>query len=979
MYNNKLTKAIRLALVLGASTALATPAFSQEVTEEEKSIKKTERISVVGSRIRTDAFANETPIDIISVADAEKQGIKTLGELLRTSTSAGGSSQLTAALSVGFVTNGGTGTESASLRGLGANRTLVLLNGRRAGPAGTRGAVSAFDLNTIPLSAVERVEILKDGASALYGSDAVAGVINIITKKGDDKTITVDISQPMDSGGEDKRINFSYGEEFSEGSFRITADYRKQEKLARGDRDYLECSERLQYNKDGSRADPIDPRTGEAHCSESGYGLWLYGGVSAAYGGSLQAAYDYDGFFAKNGYESLNDANVGFTTPDGWYPVSYNDNYASEGWWDLDHPYLGEETLQPETTTGSIFASGDYNITDDIMLYGEFIHSSRKTKTDAYRQFWTADVGVQSAGNIDGFGGDGAILAVGLTDQFGSEIDVDYTRGVIGATGDIGFWSWDVSYQNSYNDGAYNQQVIYDDAHYMAQANWASGSSCNGEVTEISKGTCVDVDWSDPEFLYGKRSAAQDEFLFGVDKGRTIYKQQTLEGFITGDLYELPAGEIGAAFGVQMQKDEIKDTPGATTLAGNSWGLSGGGITQGDQTTKAIYAEFLIPIIEDVTGFNKVNLTASGRYTDVDTFGSDTTFKVGLSWEIAEGYKVRASRGSSFRSPALYELYLSEQTGFGGQFAIDPCIDYATEYASGNISETVNNNCQADGIPADYVQPGSSATLVTSGGEGRLEAETSIAEGIGFVFNSPEQTYAFSIDYFKIEIDGEIANLGGASIVNRCYASTDFANEPLCDLFERRDGSDANDYGIERVNGGYVNIASQVARGVDYQFSYNDDFDFGSISFSLEHTMQIERSSQLFEDSEYNNLVSENGNPKHNGVARLTYSNDDFYLTWTAQYFDATNDYEYYTSETNERELNGETVTFVDSARWTTYHTLSGGMKFENFDFLVGVANIFDEKPPQMSSSSNVVGNSARYSQYDLIGRRVFANITYNF
>ena len=166
---------------------LATPqVFAQE--EAEDGAEPVEKISIVGSRIRTDAFANDTPIDIISVEDAEQEGLKTLGELLRTSTAAAGSSQITAALTVGYVTDGGTGAETVGLRGLGANRTLILLNGRRAGPAGTRGAVSAFDLNSIPLSAIERVEILKDGASALYGSDAVAGVINIITKKGDDKT-----------------------------------------------------------------------------------------------------------------------------------------------------------------------------------------------------------------------------------------------------------------------------------------------------------------------------------------------------------------------------------------------------------------------------------------------------------------------------------------------------------------------------------------------------------------------------------------------------------------------------------------------------------------------------------------------------------------------------------------------------------------------------------------------------------------------
>lgn len=971
---NRLSQGIIVALGISAA-----PFVSAQDTVE-KDADTVEQISVVGSRIRTDSFANDTPIDIISVADAENQGLKSLGELLRTSTAAAGSNQITAALTVGYVTDGGTGSETVGLRGLGPNRTLILLNGRRAGPAGTRGAVSSFDLNSIPLSAVERIEVLKDGASALYGSDAVAGVINIITKKGDEKTVNVDISQPMESGGEDRRVNISFGEEYAEGSFRVTADYRKVSMLSRGDRDYLNCTERLQFSADGSRNDPIDPRTGDYHCSETGYGLWLYGPVSTdGYGGSLQAAFDYDNFFANNGYESINDANVGFTTPEGWYPVSFTDNYASEGWWDQNHPFLGRETLVPETQNASIYATGEYNLSDDVTIYGEFIHSQRTTKTNGYRQFWTAEVGPQDASVVDGFDGAGSIFPVALTDHFSSEIEVDYTRSVVGAMGDIGFWAWDLSYQYSHNDGTYTQEIIFQDAMEMAQANFANGTTCSGAVTQFSGNTCVDIPWTDPQFLYGNRTPAQEAFLFGEDVGTTTYDQQTLEGFITGDVFTLPAGEVGAAFGFQIQKDEIKDKPGQNTLNGNSWGLSGAGITAGDQLTKAIYAEFKVPLLEGLTGVEKLDLTASGRWNDVNTYGNDTTYKLGLNWTIAEGYSIRASRGTSFRAPALYELYLAEQTGFLQQLALDPCLDYVANFASGDITDTVFENCSAEGIPEDYVQGGSSATSITRGGVGRLEAETSVAEGIGFVFTSPEDTYAFSIDYFNIEIFDEIDNLGGSEIVDRCYDSIDFANEPLCDLFTRRNNTDTNDYGIDIINGGYVNIAYQRVRGVDYQFSYNEEFDWGNVRFTVEHTMQIEKFGLLFEDTPYNNEVGENGRPKHVGVARLSYGKDDWSVTWTANYYDATNDYEFYGSETNTTTVNNETVTFIDETSWTTYHSVSGSYAFDNFDVLVGVANVFDEKPPRISASGDQVGNAARFSQYDFIGRRVFANITYSF
>ncbi|MCR6663394.1 MAG: TonB-dependent receptor plug domain-containing protein [Luteimonas sp.] len=257
--NSKLSSAMRRALITGGAIALATPvAFAQvaeetqqqhleqaEQTEQTQAVDLNERYTVVGSRIRRDGLDSNTPVEIISADVAASLGVTNVGELLRTATVASGSNQLISAMSVGNVTQGGAGNESISMRGLGANRTLVLLNGRRAGPAGTRGEVSAFDMNALPVSIVDRIEILKDGASSLYGSDAVAGVINIITKRGDEASINASISQPFDSGGEQARINGTLGKTYDRGSWRVVADYRLDKELARGDRDFFRLSAAL--------------------------------------------------------------------------------------------------------------------------------------------------------------------------------------------------------------------------------------------------------------------------------------------------------------------------------------------------------------------------------------------------------------------------------------------------------------------------------------------------------------------------------------------------------------------------------------------------------------------------------------------------------------------------------------------------------------------------------------------------------------
>jgi iron complex outermembrane receptor protein len=198
---------------------------------------------------------------------------------------------------------------------------------------------------------------------------------------------------------------------------------------------------------------------------------------------------------------------------------------------------------------------------------------------------------------------------------------------------------------------------------------------CAGQVTAISGKTCVDLRWLDPEFNNGNLNPAEREFLFGWDRGVTTYRQSTLEAVLSGDLMELPAGTIASAFGVQFQQDKLDDQPGEQTLLGNLWGSSSSGVTAGDQSTKAVFAELQIPLVADVFLMKQLDLTVSGRWTDVDTYGSDTTYKLGLNWDIAAGFRLRASKGTSFRSPALFELYLGNQSGFLTQTVADPCLD----------------------------------------------------------------------------------------------------------------------------------------------------------------------------------------------------------------------------------------------------------------------------------------------------------------
>ena len=978
-----------MAFALASSTAVGINAQETDSSEAEAQteVQNTlEKITVVGSRIRQGGFDEARPVDIIMADTAIKQGISDLGGLLRNSTIAAGSSQVTAATSTAFVENGGEGVQTIGLRGLGANRTLVLLNGRRAGPAGTRGGVSAFDFNTLPLSMVERVEILKDGASSVYGSDAVAGVINIITKKGDGGEIEAFMSQPQDSGGESFRVSGTYGQTFDNGSFRITADYSKQTELAKGDRDFYNCGEQYTFDPDsGERADIIDPRTGKAWCNDLLWGhVWLYDyqdGDTDNVPAGAKAQYDYDGDLG-NYLPALETGQPGqISMPDGWYLVNYDP--LSDSVTNADHPFQDQESLVPEIETISVFAQADYALTDNIDVYAEALLNRRKSQANGYRQYWSYKYNEDFFATdslSEGWTGSQWLSPTAITDHSDSGQTVDYSRFVLGVTGDINAnWYFDASVQRSRNDGDYYNDIIYDDS--ITDQNFASGS-CVGTQTSVRNVDCVDVPWLSPDLLNGVVSDEVRNFLFGRDYGNTVYKQTTFEAFASGALYELPAGTVNAVIGASYQTDEIVDTPGEQTLLSNVWGSSAAGITKGKDNTTAVFAELQVPILEGEFLVHSLDLDLSARYTDVDSFGDDTTFKVGLNWAITDEFRLRAIRGTSFRSPALFELYLANQSSFSGQRSVDPCINWGTNLDSNAITQTTADNCAADGIASDYAGGAISATIFTGGGAGVLEAETSVSRTLGFIYTANWADLNFSVDWFDIEIKGEVDQLGAANIVSLCYASEFFGSDPLCDQFDR----DPGDQRITEVRDSFINIASQINKGYDVELSYSADVGPGTFTFYTQHTFQIESKQALFED----NVIDTNGefgDPKHVANYTFGYGFDNWLFNWNVNYVGSVSNEQSYFDRigVNTATYRGQTVDVVLRSDSVMYHNMSVGYDFEDegVQLTAGIANVFDEAPPRVTTLNlgevNSVGNSSFYSQYDSYGRRLFLNVSYSF
>ncbi len=633
-----------------------------EDTEDDASVQ--DKVVVTGSRIARNEFTSPVAIDVLTADEAKIEGLGDVAALLQTSTAASGSSQINGAVANEFVSNGGTGAETLSLRGLGANRTLFLLNGRRAGPSGTRGSVSSFDLNSIPLAAVERVEILKDGASAVYGSDAIAGVVNIITSKEDGGTIDGYVSAPFESGGEEFRLSGSYGKSFERGSFRVTGDYFKREILARGDREYLDCNEAYAFNSDGSRADVIDPRTGEFQCRDLLWGhIWIYDyaadtNVPTTF--PFLAQYDYDGSLAANipGYPT-NGSPGQLQVPNGFFPIYYDQNDISglpawngitvgtepRGLVDYDHPFQNAETLVPEVERFTLMFEGEFELADNVTAYGEALYNQRTTYSDSYRQFWSYHYGENSFSgamnpepSAQGWIGDQWFSPTAISDRADEEVTIDYMRFVGGLRGEFttGFldgFSWDLAYQYSESDGDYTEDFIYQDAIFDYNFQTSLCGAINGGVTSVTGTPCVDVPWFDPELLRGNYSQQVEDFLFTRETGNTEYTQSSIEGYISGPVFELPAGELGAAIGFLYQEDEITDTPSSIVLAGNAWGASSAGITTGKQEQTAVFGEVEIPILADKPLADSLTLTASGRITDIlngrRSITADTALRLG--------------------------------------------------------------------------------------------------------------------------------------------------------------------------------------------------------------------------------------------------------------------------------------------------------------------------------------------------------------
>jgi len=962
--------AVSASVLTGVSANAAEAAAAASSTSDNAEV---EGLVVTGSRIRHDNFTSAAPVEVITTAQSRLQGVIDPTQVLQSAPSAAGSVQINNQFSQ-FVVNGGSGVNTISLRGLGSQRTLVLLNGRRLNPAGVSGTVAAVDLNVIPSALIDRYEILKDGASSIYGSDAIGGVVNIITKnKFDGLEFEGGVGAPSHGGGSTFDFSVSGGRVRDNYHILFGGEYYQQQRIHLGSRPFGICPSDL-YK---------DPTTGEYT-----YGRQYANG--APYCNFTQTDYMQSLVTGQTWVhdESKSPSFPFATFSQGSYPAQPRiTNIATD-------PNSRNVDILSPVRRASAVVIGSVDIPHNGELYFEGIYTNRHSDQDAYvPQFFVSSLDDIIALNDNPFNPKPGYYPVSIIDlpvKHYSQ-NVNAARIVVGVKGDFpsGFlskWRYDASVTYGLSRATYETPYVSTQrvenaldvvvAPAGTPANLIRHSpvdlqnyTCRVNVGNPSAG-CYPLNWFVTTAAFANDPALA--YISQTDHGRTNYDQVVASAYINGPLFSLPAGAVQAVLGTEFRYDKLYDNQGAGSVARDYFGQSTSGITQGDDHVWELYTELEAPIIKGAPLIESLTLNGSGRYTDYKTAGSSGTFKFGINWQAVSWLRARATYGTSFRGPALFENYLAGQTSFTG--AADPCDHYGRVAAPGDPLYT---NCASEGFGPDDSGFFSTPLVFAQGANGRLKPETSKNLTVGLVFQPAFADLQVSVDYFHIEVDNQISQFGPTYILNRCYNSTLFrSGDPFCTFIAPRDAEG----GIASINDSYVNVARQITAGVDLTVRYRRDLPRwdAKLLFDWDGTVTTKDAIEYLPGTGLQDFNGTFGDAKLVWNSQIQLKRHKWTLFWNMEYIGGTDIYDLVgATPGGQYKLNQESV---------LYHDFSLTYEADKWKVTAGIRNAFDRLPPKVSNSPYSLSYAPRfgnvlagYGQYDLYGRTYFVNLTRDF
>ena len=904
----------------GAALAQGTPPSGNQ---------QLERVEITGSSIRRVESEGALPVQVITREDIAKSGVVNTEQLLQ---------QISAISSQGgFSTTSGAGTAlygraTTSLRGLGDERTLILVNGRRvAAFAGGGGA--AVNVNSIPVAAIERVEVLKDGASAVYGSDAVAGVVNFILARNYSGLVaSVTAGVPTRSGGGGKNQGSLVGGfgDMNRDNYNVTlsATVEREKELFAKDRDFAKTGNNFPYivagaTGQGNIEGGINPTTG---VRSPGFGS----SPGSGYGNPLAAA---------NNCQAVN--------------MFLNPTPTSKGLPYCAFDSAGFVALIPDREAVSFTANGAFKVNEALELFGDGLYS-RSTVTQRIqpnpvrRSFLVTDAEFANQSVIPALllrpnNPNYAIAANYLTANGHPEL-VGQTLAVTSRVFDFGLRTTeDKSTQYRFVGGARGRAFGQDyELAYSHNESKTEGSVIAGFFSQVAFARIVNSPTSDYNpFSLTQSDAFNSQLAAATYAGPTLTaksKSDVVDGRITGELYQLPAGPLQYALGSQLRKESYVTTPSAALGTGDISGL--GGATAPIDKDRKIYAgfgELSIPIVKSLEA------GAAIRYDHYSDVGSKSTYKGNIRWQPFEALLARASIGTGFRAPTLNDLYTPQTTGTSEQFN-DP--------ATGQTNLQVNS---------------------TSGGNPALKPERSTQTSIGIVV-SPTKSVTAGVDYFKIKIRDIITAPSAQEVVSGFRAGNPtYAGSVIL----APGGNDIDSISVVTVNSGDASVS-----GFDFDLAYRETFGFGGVTLQYSGTYmnKFDQTSPAGVVShKVGTIVDDAGNPvlgantggvvlryKHYLSATLT--NGGFAYTLAQNYYSG--------YETGHRQID-DAKNFVGTQ--ATYDARIGYTGIKNLTLAIGVKNLFDKNPPIFIPVSNQFQAGYDVTQYDARSRFVYGTVSYKF
>ncbi|MBB4152034.1 outer membrane receptor protein involved in Fe transport [Sphingobium scionense] len=815
------------AIVAGyAAPALAqadpTPQPKAQVPEDASDIV------VTGSRIRRQDLAGVGPATVVTAEQIQNTGIVNIETALqRLPANAGFAGNQTSA----YWTNNGYGTAQVNLRGLGIKRTLVLLNGRRLVAGGT-GANSSPDLNMIPVVALARTDVLKDGASAIYGADAMAGVVNLVTRT-DYEGLGLSVRQGITERGDgsDLTADLLWGIRNDRGGFMAAVTYQKTSAVNMASR--APCS-------------LAETTPGSLSCVNSASTI---GGRAVLPNGQ------------QINFNQVSGGDGNFYEP--YSPAKHNFN---------SNPFLN--AVSPVERVSTAFFA-DYALTDGIQAFGEFLYTFRKSNQIA-TPGTLRNLSIP-ASNPTNPTGQNLVLAQRRLAEPGARHffqETDTWQGTFGLRGKLANdWAWEVA-------GSFGRNTAVDGSTNIANlervANTLDRSKCSSTAgAAIPCGDYLGFGDLTPQVL---------DYILFTSRDRGGNELGTVTADLNGDLFSLPAGAVSFATGVVYRREKGWRDPDPLTVLGVA-NVNQQDPISGSSTAKEAYLELSVPVLANTAFAKALTLDGAVRYSDYNLFGSDWNYKLSADWVVNDSIRLRGTYGTGFRIPNVPELFggVSE----GNLTTTDPCSRYTS---SGNV--TLIANCQASGVPANYTQLGTTI-LTTVGGNQSLRPESSTTWTVGTVISPRGIIPGLSLtaDWFDIKIKDAIRAIPGSTKLAVCYASQNLSH-PFCSDFTRS----ALTGEVTYLSAQPINTGREEMNGLDLGLVYSGAVGEVKISLDLNMTYLNKYVVNPFPGGApiyFDGFIGggNGGYPKWRGYGVLTAEKDGISATWSTQWIGKATDF----------------------------------------------------------------------------------------